>query len=109
MTNATLRRQQKFVITSYSIHYTKLYDNITQEAYDTINNDIQEQKKMSTVLFNPTWHKGVIGIVASRLTESFYRPTVILTESKGFATGSARSVDGFDLYKAIESCSDLLV
>ena len=65
-------------------------------------------KKYSTVLFKPEWHKGVIGIVASRLTESFYRPTVILTESKGLATGSARSVEGFDLYKAIDACSDLL-
>jgi len=59
-------------------------------------------------LYNSTWHKGVIGIVASRLSEHYYRPTVILTESNGFATGSARSVDGFDLYQAIESCSDLL-
>ncbi len=82
--------------------------NITQEAYDLIANNPAEKEKKSTVLFNPEWHKGVIGIVASRLTEFFYRPTVILTESKGFATGSARSVDGFDLYKAIESCSDLL-
>jgi len=60
------------------------------------------------VLFNPVWHKGVIGIVASRLLDHFYRPTVILTQSNGFATGSARSVSGFDLYQAIESCSDLL-
>ena len=62
----------------------------------------------TTVLFNPQWKKGVIGIVASRLIETYYRPTVILTESNGFATGSARSVQGYDLYQAIESCSDLL-
>ncbi len=62
----------------------------------------------TTVLYNPTWKKGVIGIVASRLIETYYRPTVILTESNGFATGSARSVHGYDLYQAIESCSDLL-
>ncbi|MCK7538864.1 MAG: DHH family phosphoesterase [Marinilabiliales bacterium] len=63
----------------------------------------------TTVLFHQGWHKGVIGIVASRLIETYYRPTVILTESKdGFATGSARSVPGYDLYQAIESCSDLL-
>jgi single-stranded-DNA-specific exonuclease len=60
------------------------------------------------VLYNATWKKGVIGIVASRLIETYYRPTVILTESNGFATGSARSVQGYDLYQAIEACSDLL-
>lgn len=81
---------------------------ITQEALDMITADSSMKQHHSTVLFCPEWHKGVIGIVASRLTETFYRPTVILTESKGFATGSARSVEGFDLYKAIEACSDLL-
>jgi len=80
--------------------------NITIEAFDMIANNEEQLKKKTTVLFNPDWHKGVIGIVASRLIESFYRPTIILTESKGLATGSARSVDGFDLYKAIDSCSD---
>ncbi len=82
--------------------------DITQQALDMIANDPNQSKRKSTVLFEPTWHKGVIGIVASRLTESYYRPTIIITESKGLATGSARSVEGFDLYKAIESCSDLL-
>ncbi len=82
--------------------------SITIEAHGIIAKDEEMLKKKSIVLYNKDWHKGVIGIVASRLTESFYRPTVILTESKGLATGSARSVDGFDLYKAIESCSDLL-
>ena len=60
------------------------------------------------MLYNPEWHKGVIGIVASRLLDHFYEPTVILTRSNGLVTGSARSVNGFDLYQAIESCSDLL-
>jgi single-stranded-DNA-specific exonuclease len=82
--------------------------NITLEALELIAQNKSLHKKKSTVLFKPEWHKGVIGIVASRLTETYYKPTVILTESKGFATGSARSVDGFDLYKAIDSCSDLL-
>ncbi len=82
--------------------------SITIEAHDLIASNPELLNKKSTVLYNKDWHKGVIGIVASRLTESFYRPTVILTESKGLATGSARSVEGFDLYKAIESCSDLL-
>jgi len=80
----------------------------TQEALDMLNSNSSEKDKKSTVLFKPDWHKGVIGIVASRLTDYYYRPTVILTESKGVATGSARSVQGFDLYSAIESCSDLL-
>ncbi len=82
--------------------------DITLQALEQIANSEEMKSKKATVLFEPLWHKGVIGIVASRLTETYYRPTVILTESKGFATGSARSVDGFDLYKAIESCSDLL-
>jgi single-stranded-DNA-specific exonuclease len=70
--------------------------------------DPEQDFRKTTVLFDPTWHKGVVGIVASRLTETYYRPTVILTESNGLATGSARSVEGFDLYKAIDACSDLL-
>ena len=64
--------------------------------------------KKTTVLYNPERHKGVLGIVASRLIETFYRPTVILTKSNGFITGSARSVQGFDLYKAVDACSHLL-
>lgn len=82
--------------------------NITTEALRMISSDPRMSNASSTVLYNPTWHKGVIGIVASRLIETHYRPTVILTESNGFATGSARSVIGYDLYQAIESCSSLL-
>ena len=82
--------------------------DITQEALDLITNDDFLFNKSSTVLFKRDWHKGVIGIVASRLTDVFYRPTVILTESNGLATGSARSVKDFDLYEAIDYCSDLL-
>lgn len=64
--------------------------------------------KKSTIVYNPSWHKGVVGIVASRLVEAYYRPTIVLTNSNGFVTGSARSIAGFDLYEAIEKCSDLL-
>ncbi len=80
----------------------------TQEALAFL--DAQEflSQKNSIVLFNPTWHKGVIGIVASRLIEKYYRPTIVLTESDGKATGSARSVKEYDVYSAIEKCSDLL-
>jgi single-stranded-DNA-specific exonuclease len=81
---------------------------ITQEAFAITQADPEFSRRRSTVLFNASWHKGVIGIVASRLTEKYYRPTIILTESNGMATGSARSVKDFDIYNAIESCSDLL-
>jgi single-stranded-DNA-specific exonuclease len=82
--------------------------DITEQALSQVEQDSQFQQRKSTVLFDPHWHKGVIGIVASRLTEKFYRPTIILTESNGYITGSARSVKDFDIYNAIESCSDLL-
>ena len=82
--------------------------DITQDALDMIERDEVMKKRNSTVIYNRDWHKGVVGIVASRLTEFFYRPTVVLTESNGLATGSARSVKDFDLYEAIGACSDLL-
>jgi single-stranded-DNA-specific exonuclease len=80
----------------------------TQQAIERISNDDRLLKAKSTVIYNPAWHKGVIGIVASRLTEHFYRPTVVLTFSGELITGSARSVKDFDIYDAIDSCSDLL-
>jgi single-stranded-DNA-specific exonuclease len=82
--------------------------NITQEALKMIENDTKLKNAKSTVLFKSDWHKGVIGIVASRCIDKYYRPTIILTKSKNKATGSARSVDGFDVYEAIAQCSDLL-
>jgi single-stranded-DNA-specific exonuclease len=81
---------------------------ITQEAIKMIESDEKIRKAKSTVLYKSDWHKGVIGIVASRCIDKFYRPTVILTTSNGKATGSARSIDGFDVYQAISECSDLL-
>jgi single-stranded-DNA-specific exonuclease len=82
--------------------------SITEEALAMIESNDRIKRLKSTVLFKNTWHKGVIGIVAARCIEKFYRPTVILTESNNKITGSARSVNGFDLYQAILSCSDLL-
>lgn len=82
--------------------------DITQDALDMIENSEELQAMNSTVLYNRDWHKGVVGIVASRVTEQYYCPTIILTESNGLATGSARSVRDFDLYEAIGQCSDLL-
>lgn len=78
---------------------------ITAEALTQVNG-FSERK--STVVFDASWHKGVVGIVASRLIEKYYRPTIVLTESNGKVTGSARSVKDFDIYEAIEACSDLL-
>jgi len=80
----------------------------TGEAIELLENESSLNKRYTTVLFNRNWHKGVIGIVASRLIEKYYRPTIILTESEGKISGSARSVKEFDIYTAIEQCSDLL-
>jgi single-stranded-DNA-specific exonuclease len=95
-------------INNFNIERRSVDRIITTEAMRMIAEDQRTVNSRTTVLFNPTWKKGVIGIVASRLIETYYRPTVILTESNGFATGSARSVQGYDLYQAIEACSDLL-
>jgi len=95
-------------INSFNLDRRNIDTEITRQAIDMIRTDAKLQERSSTVLYNPDWHKGVIGIVASRLLDHYYKPTVILTQSNGMATGSARSVNGFDLYQAIESCSDLL-
>lgn len=95
-------------INNFNIERRNVDRTITTEAMRMISEDLGTVNSKTTVLYNPSWKKGVIGIVASRLIETYYRPTVILTESNGFATGSARSVQGYDLYQAIESCSDLL-
>ena len=83
--------------------------SITAEALEIINSNIALQNKKTTVVFRDHWHKGVVGIVASRLIETWYRPTVVLTESGGIATGSARSVPGFNLYEAIHACREYLL
>jgi len=80
----------------------------TTEAFALLENDPITEFRKTTVLFSDKWHKGVVGIVASRLIEKYYKPTIVLTESDGKATGSARSVRDYDIYSAIEKCSDLL-
>lgn len=95
-------------INNFNIERRSVDRSITTQAMRMISGDQRRLNAKTTVLYNPSWKKGVIGIVASRLIEIYYRPTVILTESNGFATGSARSVQGYDLYQAIEACSDLL-
>lgn len=82
--------------------------NITNEALNIINEVEELRNKKTTVIYNPQWHKGVIGIVASRLIDTYYRPTIVCTKSNGLITGSARSVVGFNLYEAIDKCQDLL-
>lgn len=82
--------------------------NITDQALALIDADAELIARKTTVVYNAQWHKGVIGIVASRLTEKYYRPTIVMTQSNGYAAGSARSVLGFDLYEALLECGDLL-
>lgn len=85
------------------------FDTATvQQALQMIYEDKKTMNAKTTVVFNPDWHKGVVGIVASRLTETFYRPTIVLTQSNELITGSARSVKDFNVYDAINACSDLL-
>jgi single-stranded-DNA-specific exonuclease RecJ len=85
------------------------FDNrITDEALNMISEDEKLRNAHSTVIFNENWHKGVIGIVASRLTDYYYRPTIVLTRANDLITGSARSIKNFDIYDAIDHCSDLL-
>ncbi|MCC7222286.1 MAG: single-stranded-DNA-specific exonuclease RecJ [Chitinophagales bacterium] len=87
----------------------KLIDSdITEEAFKLIEDDPNYNERKSTVMYQSHWHKGVIGIIASRLAEKYYRPTIVMTLSNGIVAGSARSIPGFDIYNAIESCSDLL-
>nr|WP_294903143.1 single-stranded-DNA-specific exonuclease RecJ [uncultured Lacibacter sp.] len=83
--------------------------SITEEALAIINGNEQLKNKKSTVLYQSHWHKGVVGIVASRLTEHYYRPTIVLTQSGDYAAGSARSVNGFNLYEAIHACREHLL
>ncbi|RZK19979.1 MAG: single-stranded-DNA-specific exonuclease RecJ [Pedobacter sp.] len=87
----------------------KTYDqDITREALALIGDSEVLINRKTTVVFNENWHKGVIGIVASRLTEKYYRPTIVLTKSNGHVAGSCRSVVGFDLYEALSGCAEFL-
>lgn len=96
-------------IDQYNKDRKELDKRITEEANTLIEKDVNiNQGKKSIVIYNKDWHKGIIGIVASRLTELYYKPAVVLTYSNGVATGSSRSVQGFDIYSAINSARDLL-
>ncbi len=101
-------REKSESINQYNEERRELDKKITEEANGIINTIPDIADKRAIIVYNPEWHKGVIGIVASRLTEKYNRPTVVLTKSSGLVTGSARSIGGFDIYKAIEHCRDLL-
>lgn len=104
----TQAREKALNIDKYNEDRRELDKRITDEAIDFVNNEYNLTDQKSIVIYNETWHKGIIGIVASRLTEKYFRPAVILTKSGEYISGSARSVNNFDVYKAIESCKDLL-
>ncbi|MBX2826734.1 MAG: single-stranded-DNA-specific exonuclease RecJ [Flavobacteriaceae bacterium] len=95
-------------IEQYNTDRKETDKRITKEALQQIE-DNQEQDRFTTVVYHEAWHKGVIGIVASRLTETYYRPTLVFTKSGDTLAGSARSVKGFDVYKALEQCSEYIV
>ncbi len=101
-------REKAINIDKYNEDRRELDKKITDEAIDFVDNHFNIAEHKSIVLYNETWHKGIIGIVASRLTEKYYRPTVVLTKSGGMISGSVRSVNNFDVYKAIEACKDIL-
>ena len=106
--NESLAEEFGSVIDGFNQDRKCIDRSVTQEAHDFIEAHAELKAAKSTVIYNPRWMKGIVGIVASRLIETYYRPTVVLTMSNGFVTGSARSVPGFDRYQAIDSCSDLL-
>lgn len=101
-------REKSQNVDGYNDSRRRLDKRITDEANKLIDADVTIANKKSIVIYHESWHKGVIGIVASRLTEKYLRPAVVLTKSHDMITGSARSVMGFDVYKAIESCKDIL-
>ena len=103
-----LADEQSLFINSQNTERKTFDQSITLEALAIIEKSEELINRKTTVVYQQSWNKGVIGIVASRLTEKYYRPTIVLTESNGNYTGSARSVIGYDLYEALLSCSDLL-
>jgi len=113
---------QMFIAETYeeALHYAEMLHNdntdrkeadgnITSEALAMIHDNKEWCERKSTLVFQPHWHKGVVGIVASRLIETYYRPTIVLTQSGEYAAGSARSVPGFNLYEAVHACREHLI
>jgi single-stranded-DNA-specific exonuclease len=106
--DVSVAKEKSESINQYNEERRELDKKITDEANAIIDGFENMENLKVIVVYNPDWHKGVIGIVASRLTEKYYRPAIVLTKSSELITGSARSVTGFDIYKAIENCRDLL-
>ena len=106
-TDSRKAKEKAYEIELLNSERKELDSNITQEALAQIEEN-GEQNRYSTVVFNPHWHKGVIGIVASRLIETYYRPTLVFTQSGDKYAASARSITGFDIYNALEQCSEYL-
>lgn len=106
--NMDFAKEKSENIDQYNDDRRELDKKITEEANTFIDNSKELAERKTITVFNKEWHKGVIGIVASRLTEKYYKPAIVLTLSNNMITGSARSVTGFDIYKAIESCKDIL-
>ena len=107
--NPTFARQQAEEVNQHNEDRRDCDTETTKEALEQLKEDPTFSTRCSTIVYAPHWHKGVVGIVASRLTETYYRPTIVLTASEnGIISGSARSVGGFDIYAAIDSCNDLL-
>ncbi|WP_339707970.1 single-stranded-DNA-specific exonuclease RecJ [uncultured Kriegella sp.] len=109
LTETDLKQAEKFAagIEKYNFDRRELDQEITKEALSQIAEN-QEEERYTSVVYKDTWHKGVIGIVASRLTETYYRPTLVFTKSGDKLAASARSVKGFDVYNALEGCSDCI-
>ncbi len=95
-------------INNDNLERRQLDQQITEEAKEIVEKRWEEKESFSNVVFKENWHKGVVGIVASRLIEKFYRPTIVLTESNGLVTGSARSIKDFNVYDALNACSEHL-
>ncbi|KAI4469334.1 single-stranded-dna-specific exonuclease recj [Holotrichia oblita] len=96
------------IIDIYNQDRKNIDRSVTQHAHEIIEGDPDIKGRKSIVVYNPQWMKGIVGIVASRLIETYHKPSVVLTMNHGFVTGSARSVHGFDIYQAVEACADLL-
>ncbi|HBL34558.1 MAG TPA: single-stranded-DNA-specific exonuclease RecJ [Porphyromonadaceae bacterium] len=108
-TDMDAAREKSKNIDKYNEDRRELDKKITEEAIDYIEHHLDIENLRSIILYNENWHKGIIGIVASRLTEKYYRPTIVLTKSNDMMiSGSARSASGFDVYKAIDACKDIL-
>ncbi|MEA1787253.1 single-stranded-DNA-specific exonuclease RecJ [Arenibacter sp. GZD96] len=109
LTETNLERAQEFAvgIEQFNLDRRSLDQEITKEALLQIQEN-KEEERFTSVVYNKNWHKGVIGIVASRLTETYYRPTLVFTKSGNKLAASARSVKGFDVYNALEECADCI-